>query len=145
MAMVTHIQTSIPKHPQSHHSAYQNPASVRHARKAGDRCRSQLPIGDPSNFFFFHLSSRSVTLRLQRRFISNPAPNLGSLLRKAAGSRPCPLSCTIRRLRPILERYALLDVLTLCVLSAVEACADGASRAAIFFRSHSGLSIGMPY
>jgi hypothetical protein len=31
------------------------------------------------------------------------------------------------------------------VLSAVEACADGASRATIFFRSHTGLSIGMPY
>ena len=96
MTMVIHTQTSIL---EVIPSAFQ-PCIRSPREKSWGSVQITASNRRSLKLFFFHLSSRSVALRHQRRFISNPAPNLGSLLRKAADGRPRPLSCTIRRLRP---------------------------------------------
>lgn len=91
--------------------------------------------------FFFHFSSScSVALRHQRRFSPIPRQTLALSLARSPPGTPRPLSCTIRRLCPIFERYALLE--TLCVLIAVAGVrARAASRAVIYLRSRVRLTI----
>lgn len=145
MAMVTHIQTSSPSIPSpiTVHIKTLHPFAMR--EKLGIGADHSFQSAIPQTFFSFTFPlARS---RSGSSAVLSPIPRQTLAL---CCARP-PTADHVRfparsdGYAPILERYALLDVLTLCVLSAVEACADGASRAAIFFRSHSGLSIGMPY
>ena len=61
-----------------------NPASVHHARKAGDRCRSHPPIGDRPNFFLSLFRLLLGRAPVAAPFLSKPAPNLGFVPRKVA-------------------------------------------------------------
>jgi hypothetical protein len=144
MAMVTHIQTSSPSIPSpiTVHIKTLHPFAMR--EKLGIGADHSFQSAIPQTFFL------SPFLSLGRA--PAPAPfylqsRAKPWLFVAQGRRRQTTSAFLHdpTVTPRSWNDTLYWTFSRCACCAVEACADGASRAAIFFRSHSGLSIGMPY
>ena len=127
--MYKHLSLNIPDSIMVHI----NPASVHHARKAGDRCRSQPPIGDRPNFFSLNFSLRSVALRHQRRFSPIPRQILAFVARKVADRNTSSAFLHDPTIMPDLRTIRSTE--TLCVRAdcSCRACARAASRAVVIY------------
>ena len=144
MAMVTHIQTSSPSIP--------SPITVHIKTLHPFAMREKLGIGADHNpyrrctrTFSFHFSlARSVTLRHQRRFIFSPIRRAKplALLRKASPTEHLVrFPARSRRLRPILERYALLNVVRVRAERSWGARADGVACFGLLEISHAAINL----